>query len=113
MLRGVRVLAVGNMYPPHHLGGYELVWRSAVRHLRSLGHDVRVLTSAFRLPDPAGPEDDDVHRELSWWWRDHTFPELPVGERLRVERENARVLERHLRDIDPELVTWWSMGGMS
>ena len=24
----VRVLAVGNMYPPHHFGGYELVWRS-------------------------------------------------------------------------------------
>jgi hypothetical protein len=29
-LRGVRVLCVGNMYPPHHLGGYELAWQGAV-----------------------------------------------------------------------------------
>src|SRR5438552_2792247 len=23
------------MYPPHHLGGYELIWEDSVRHLRS------------------------------------------------------------------------------
>jgi glycogen(starch) synthase len=99
------------MYPPHHMGGYELVWRSAVRHLRSLGHDVRVLTTDFRLPDPSEPEDDGVYRELRWWWRDHAFPALPVRERLAIERGNARVLDRHLADVD--VVTWWSMGGMS
>jgi glycosyltransferase involved in cell wall biosynthesis len=109
----VRVLAVGNMYPPHHLGGYELVWRSAVRHLRSLGHDVRVLTTDFRLPEPSEPEDDDVHRELRWWWRDHAFPRLSIRERVQIERGNARVLARHMREFDPQLVTWWSMGGMS
>jgi glycosyltransferase involved in cell wall biosynthesis len=101
------------MYPPHHMGGYELVWRSAVRHLRSLGHDVRVLTTEFRLPAPAEPEDAGVHRELRWWWRDHTFPHLSARERLQIERHNARVLERHLRDQRTEVVTWWSMGGMS
>src|SRR3954452_21622180 len=111
MLRAVRVLAVGNMYPPHHLGGYELVWRSAVRHLRSLGHDVRVLTTDFRLPDPTEPEDDDVHRELRWWWRDHAFPHLSPRECLQIARHNARVLTRRLENVD--LVRWWSMGGIS
>jgi glycogen(starch) synthase len=101
------------MYPPHHLGGYELVWRSAVRHLRSQGHEVRVLTTDFRLTDPAEPEDADVHRELRWWWHDHEFPDYSVRERLQIERGNARVLQRHLGDLQPELVTWWSMGGMS
>jgi glycosyltransferase involved in cell wall biosynthesis len=95
------------------MGGYELVWRSAVRHLRSLGHDVRVLTTDYRLPDPAEPEDPDVHRELRWWWRDHAFPQRPPRERLQIERHNARVLERHLHDQQTEVVTWWSMGGMS
>ena len=109
----MRVLAVGNMYPPHHLGGYELVWRSAVRHLRSRGHDVRVLTTDFRVPDPKEPEDDGVHRELRWWWRDHAFPRYSFRERLQIERGNARVLARHLDDFQPALVTWWSMGGMS
>ena len=37
MLRPVRVLAVGNMYPPHHFGGYELVWRAAMQHLERPG----------------------------------------------------------------------------
>jgi len=43
--RLVRVLAVGNMYPPQHLGGYELVWQGAMRALREAGHEVRVLTT--------------------------------------------------------------------
>jgi glycosyltransferase involved in cell wall biosynthesis len=99
------------MYPPHHLGGYELVWRSAVRHLRSLGRDVRVLTTDFRLPDPSEPEEAGVDRELRWWWRDHAFPSLGVREVRELERHNARALERRLDGVD--VVTWWSMGGMS
>src|SRR3954447_15350222 len=113
MLRAVRVLAVGNMYPPHHLGGYELVWRSAVRHLRSRGHQVRVLTTDFRLPAPLERDDDHVYRELRWWWRDHAFPRLSLRERYEVERWNARTLARNLYELQPDLVTWWSMGGMS
>jgi len=109
----VRVLAVGNRYPPHGLGGYELVWQGAVRHLRRRGHDVRVLTSDHREPD-AGPEEDDgIHRELRWWWRAHEFPSFGLRERLAIERHNAAVLRRHLRDLRPDVVTWWHMGGMS
>ena len=33
--------------------------------------------------------------------------------RLRLERHNARVLERHLDEWSPDLVAWWPMGGMS
>src|SRR4051794_24419368 len=113
ILRLVRVLAVGNMYPPHHLGGYELVWRSAVEHLRTRGHDVRVVTTDFRLDSPTEPEGHDVHRELRWWWRDHAFPDRPVRERLAFERHNARVLDKHLDAFSPDVLTWWSMGGMS
>jgi glycogen(starch) synthase len=109
----VRVLTVGNMYPPHHLGGYELVWRSAVRHLRSRGHEVRVLTTDFRLRDPAGDEDPDVHRELRWWWHDHAFPRYGLRERFARERHNAHVLGRHLEQDRPDVVSWWAMGGMS
>jgi glycogen(starch) synthase len=109
----VRVLAVGNMYPPHHHGGYELVWRAAVRHLRARGHQVRVLTTDFRLPEPSEPEEQDVHRELRWWWHDHAFPERTPRECLQIERTNARALAHHLRDFGPDVVAWWSMGGMS
>jgi glycogen(starch) synthase len=109
----VRVLCVGNMYPPHHLGGYELVWRGAVEHLRSRGHEVRVLTTDFRLPGAGEADEPGVHRELRWWWRDHRFPRRGPRARLAQERHNAAVLDRHLASLQPDLVTWWAMGGMS
>jgi glycogen(starch) synthase len=111
----VRILTVGNMYPPHHLGGYELTWRSAVGHLRSAGHVVRVLTTDHRnpVPDPSIPEDPETRRELRWYWRDHDFPAVPLRERVALERHNARVLDGHLRDLRPDVVSWWAMGGMS
>ena len=71
----MRLLTVGNMYPPHHFGGYELVWRAAVEHLRGAGHEVRVLTTDVDT-GTTEPDDPDVHRELRWHLRDGEFDEL-------------------------------------
>jgi glycogen(starch) synthase len=104
------------MYPPHDLGGgYELTWRSSVLHLREHGHEVRVLASDHRSPELAPDEelDADVHRELRWYWRDYEFPRHGVRERIALERHNADVLQRHLREVRPDAVAWWQMGGMS
>jgi glycosyltransferase involved in cell wall biosynthesis len=111
----VRILTVGNMYPPHHLGGYELTWRSAVEHLRGEGHEVLVLTTDYRnaAPAPGAVEDPDVRRELRWYWHDHDFPPISVRERVALERHNGRVLERALAELRPDVVSWWAMGGMS
>jgi glycosyltransferase involved in cell wall biosynthesis len=111
----VRILSVGNLYPPHHFGGYELIWRGAVEQLRASGHEVRILTTDYRHPSPdaALTEDPDCHRELRWYWRDHAFPQMRPLARLRLERHNQRVLERHLHEWSPDVVAWWPMGGMS
>jgi glycogen synthase len=103
------------MYPPHHLGGYELMWRSAMAYLRERGHEVRVLTTDYRSPDPDPtiPEDPDVHRDLRWYWREHDFPRLRPRERFALERHNLAALDRHLRGFEPSVVSWWAMGGMS
>lgn len=113
--QGMRVLTIGNMYPPHHLGGYELTWRSSVAHLRSAGHSVRVVTTDYENPDadPAATEDLDVHRELRWYWRGHEWPRFSPVARWRIERHNAHVLNGHLADFRPDVVAWWAMGGMS
>ncbi len=108
----MRVLTIGNMYPPQHLGGYELVWQGAVRHLRASGHDVRVLTTDVRF-GAAAEEDGDVHRDLRWYWRDHAWPRMGPRARLAVERHNARTFDRHVAEHRPDVVTWWAMGGMS
>jgi glycogen synthase len=109
----VRALTVGNMYPPHHLGGYELVWRSAVEHLRAGGHETTVLTTDHRRPGVSEPDPDWVHRDLRWWWHDHAWPRYGPRERLRRERHNGAVLAERLAEDRPELVVWLAMGGMS
>ena len=62
ILPAVRVLTVGNLFPPHHFGGYEQVWESAVQSLRARNHDVRVLVTTFRHPAVTG---EDAPRGLS------------------------------------------------
>jgi glycosyltransferase involved in cell wall biosynthesis len=91
----VRVLTVGNLYPPNHLGGYELMWQAAVQELRRRGHEVRVLATP----------------ELRWYWRSHRWPR-----RLRlaapwIERHNRRVFAAAAAPAD--VVSFWSMGGLS
>lgn len=113
--RPLRILAVGNMYPPHHAGGYELMWQAAMRHARQRGHTVRILTTDHREDRPHAEEDPDVHRTLHWYWdlRAYEFPHLSFAQRVAVERHNAAELNAHLRDFSPDLVAWWSMGCMS
>lgn len=107
-----RVLTVGNMYPPLHLGGYELMWESSTRHLRGLGMDVRVLTTDYEASSaPAGQA--GIFRELRWYWHHHAFPRLSPGARLDLERHNLSILRRHLEAFRPDVVAWWAMGGMS
>ncbi|HEX4010892.1 MAG TPA: glycosyltransferase [Solirubrobacteraceae bacterium] len=111
----VRILSVGNMYPPHHQGGYELVWQSANRWARAQGHVVRVVTSTHRDLTVADADEPDVHRTLRWYWDwdRYAFERLPIAARIRIERTNAAQLRRHLRAFRPDVVAWWSMGHMS
>ena len=108
----MRILAVGNMYPPHSSGGYERVWHASVSHLREQGHTVRVLTTTHRESIDE-PDEPDVFRELRWYWRDHEILDLGVLRSARLERRNLRVLDRHLNDFRPDVLAWWSMGAMS
>src|SRR3954451_5732190 len=110
----VRVLAIGNLYPPAAMGGYERIFVGAMRALEAAGHDVRVLTTApvagrpVEGPDPAGPP---VFRELPWWWEDFAFPRRSLRGRIAVERGAAAALARHLA-WRPDVVSWWGLGGL-
>jgi glycogen synthase len=111
----VRILTVGNRYPPWSLGGYETTWASTVAGLRAAGHPTYVLTTR---PDPTdrpydGPPPADVGRELAWYWEAHRFPPRSVRECVALERANAAVLAGRLRAWRPDAVLWFAMGGMS
>jgi glycogen(starch) synthase len=111
-LPAVRVLSVGNLYPPHYAGGYELMWRSSVEHLRAAGHVVRVLASDQRT-GATGRDEADVHRELRPYWRESGARRIGPLARWSLERANAAALRRHLAELRPDVVAWWGMGGMS
>ncbi len=93
----MRVLAVGNRYPPATAGGYERIFAASVAALGAAGHEVRVLTPP----------------ELEWYWHDGAFPALGLRERARLETRNAAVLRGVLDAFRPDVVSWWGMGGMS
>ena len=110
-----RVLAIGTVYPPHHLGGYEIIWRGVMGHLREQGHLTRVLVTGHRQPEvPAYAEEDPgVYRELEWYWSEHRWRSLSLRARLGLERRNASRFDHHVRELRPEVIAWWPVGGLS
>ena len=52
----MRILALTNLYPPHYLGGYELICQMVVHELRARGHEVQVLTSNHIVPGKPSAE---------------------------------------------------------
>jgi glycogen synthase len=108
----MRVLTVGTMFPPQHLGGYELAWQGVVRHLRAAGHEVRILCADTVVAPGAAETDADVHRTLRWFWRDHAWPRLGWRERGRIARHDVRVLRAHEATFRPDVVAFFAMGGL-
>ena len=111
-----RILVLTNMYPPHHLGGYELACRDVMGRLRERGHEIEVLTTTMRLPDVADPPDErslGVHRDLEFYWDDHILRTPPLRERIAIERGNQRAIANAIARARPDVVSVWNMGAMS
>lgn len=103
------------MYPPHYLGGYELACHDVVERWAASGHDVEVLTTTFRLPQPIHDTTPTVRvrRELEFYWRDHRILRPSILRRLGIERANRAAMTRALADFRPDVVSVWHMGAMS
>lgn len=111
----MRILSVGLLYPPHYLGGYELICQGVMQAARERGHEVQVLVSDYRSPGIVEPDEPDVDRGLRSYLDATAQESAPIGfpQVLRLERHNAALLERHLRERSPDVVSWWGMGGLS
>lgn len=105
----MKLMIVTNLYPPHVLGGYEILCHQVVEALRRRGHDVTVLTSDHGVGAEGPPEGEKhVHRALRLFM---PFDRPAGAHRLRrflTSRHNYRVTAAFLRRDRPELVFVWS-----
>lgn len=113
----MRVLALSHLYPPQHLGGYEVLCQAVMARLARRGHQVTVLTSVGELfaDAPEAADGVEVRRELRLWLdmqQMAPWTPRPVT-RLRQEWSNQRSFRSAVRDLRPDVVSIWSMGFMS
>ena len=106
----MRILTVGGMYPPHYLGGYELVWQAFVQRARQRGHEVAILTSDLRFDGASGPDDPSAQRVIEWHVRGNQ-PRLRRRDVLRRELRAAAAFDR-AAEPRPDLVVWFHMLGI-
>jgi glycosyltransferase involved in cell wall biosynthesis len=109
----VRILVVSNLFPPVVYGGYEILCGQVVDLLRARGHQVEVLTSAFRAEE--APEDPTVHRQLRLT-TDFPRPGEDVGhvdfslKALQwVAQANLPAVRQRIEGFQPDVVFCWCL----
>jgi glycogen synthase len=119
----LKILIVSNLYPPHYVGGYELRCAQVAAHLLRAGHEVRVLTSSYRLPivgqvmpepNPGRVTGISVERSLHHFRLDP----LPSGcsytlSMAKRQMADARRFVQILDEFRPDIVNWWNLEGLT
>lgn len=107
----MKILALTNLFPPHHAGTFDLRCQTVTDALRQRGHQIRILTSNHGVR--TGQRDPEIERRL---WLNGVYGQpLMTGFRAmkKVEIHNHRALREALEDFQPDLVHVWSLHGLS
>ncbi|GAB4458075.1 MAG: hypothetical protein OHK0041_22900 [Anaerolineales bacterium] len=107
----MRLLFLTNFYPPASRGGYEQWCGEVADGLRTLGHDVLVLTSthgraSLPEPDPAWVR-RDLHLEMEFASLRNAFQFFTA--RKQRERQNLTLLRQTIETHRPDAVLVWGM----
>ncbi|MBU6401422.1 MAG: glycosyltransferase family 4 protein [Verrucomicrobia bacterium] len=107
----MKILAVTNLFPPHHAGTFDLRCQTVTDALRKRGHQVRVLTSNHGVSTEQ--RDPEIERRL-WLNGVYEHPTLSGFRALkRLELRNHGVLREACAQFKPDLVHVWSLHGLS
>ncbi len=113
----MHILVVSNLYPPMHIGGYEMGCRTLVDALRARGHDVRVLTSpSTRLADQPQPHvvrtlQMTAHTPAAMRARRSVEPGATVLARASHPTNTATMLQ-HSEEFEPHCVYLFNVFGI-
>jgi glycosyltransferase involved in cell wall biosynthesis len=107
----VKILALTNLYPPHHAGTFDTHCQSVVEALRLRGHSILVLTSTQGLR--AEQRDGEIHRCLLLNGVYDT-PQLTAILPLRAQEiHNNQMLLETIAAFQPDIVQVFSLHGLS
>ncbi len=101
----MRILIISNLFPPHVLGGYEILCGQVVSYLKARGHEVHVLTSDFR----DGTNGEDVTRSLKVYQDFDKPASFMRGERIHTARHNWKETMKLLREREFDVAFIWSL----
>lgn len=108
----MKILALTNLYPPHYLGGYELIAYAVLNNLARRGHTVSILTSNHQVQGKSGESALPVERSLKInGFYGHPWVGMP--KLIAHERFNNRTLLAAIEREKPDVVYVWNMGGLS
>ncbi|MEW5818333.1 MAG: hypothetical protein AB1798_23460, partial [Spirochaetota bacterium] len=103
----MRILTVSNFYPPYYRSWYELGCHSAMEGLKALGHEIKVLTSTYRVESPQ--IDGEIYR-----WLQPCFQRKPGTKAIfHVETVNQIAFKQVCREFQPDVVFFWSLTHIS
>lgn len=107
----MKLLFISNFYPPHHLGGYELLCYEVATRLSARGHDVHVLTSTFGVHN--GTAEPGVYRRLLLESDVYYYRPQQLLRYRSIQSHNHEAVERTLHDVAPDAVIVWGMWNLS
>jgi len=115
----MRILLLSNLYPPHVLGGAEILARDYVINLEELGHEVVVLTSSYGLP--AAQQDGNIWRTLHYAPAAHFDPNRRLWRQINLlpdyyqsfhNAANVKELQRVITATKPDVLYVWEITGI-
>lgn len=108
----MRMLFVSNFYPPHHLGGYEMLCHEVTTHMIARGHQVSVLTSTYGL-NGYQQEEPGIYRKLRLESDIHFYRPHHTLRYWANRRANMSAVEDVVTEVNPEVVVVWGMWNLS
>ena len=109
----MRILVLTNLYPPHVLGGYEILCEQVCGLLEQSGHTLYVLTSdhGVTAPEPAIERagNTSVERSLKLYIPFDRPAERCRQERATLGKQNYARTSAVISEFKPDLIFVWSM----
>ncbi len=101
----MKILIISNLYPPHILGGYEILCAQVVQYLKERGHVVHVLTSDHK----SSVCDSEVTRTLQVYQpfdKSATFMRMA---RAATAKHNGKQTAIQIQKHQPDVIFIWSL----